>query len=142
MISKIVNQRTFNLIGIALLLASLIFGIERFAFIFSASKSIGEVVSFEKATKSNSSINSQLEAPVVKFTSEDGVENKFTSSLALSWEHYAIGQKVGVIYATENPLKARINSLVGIYLVPAAFFLIALSFFWTSFLMRLKEKRR
>ena len=64
--------------------------------------------------------------PVVSFMDLNGEEQTFRDTLQRSWKHYAIGQKVSVIYLPEEPGRASIDSGLELFFGPVCCMLIGM----------------
>ena len=110
-------------VGIIILLISLGFAVVRLVFVLHATKTQGTVVDLvwgqsNGVRLSNSSRGTVLVHPVVSYTTLDGQTLKYTSNTTLYSTNIDIGDKIDILYATNNPSKALIYSFKDMWLLP------------------------
>jgi len=106
-----VSKYLLPLIGIGLLIASFFFQQTTRAFLAHATKTEGVVVDLARSYSNQSTTF----APVVRFTSQDGIQTKFTSSHGSNPPSYHVGQKVQVFYDPADHYDARINTFMSLW---------------------------
>lgn len=89
--------------------------------------------------------NSTTYKPVVSFTTKDGKQIQYTSSVSSNPPSYEVGETVEIFYDPADPHDANINGFASLWLAPlilgfigTIFFLIGFSFFLFG---KLKQKK-
>ena len=114
----------FFLIGLAVLIYSLVAFIKRRRQIADWVEAVGVVT----ALAPESGQRGQIYCPVVQFTTSTGLPFNFKSSVGSNPAQYAIGQSVNIIYDTQNPQNAEINSRTSLWFVSGCSFALGLAF--------------
>ena len=108
----------FSLVGIGLLVGSgLSFNITR-NFIEKSVSTNGVVIELKKEISSNQKSRGYIYYPVVKFEPGQGEIIKFESNTGTNPPSYKIGQTVPVLYESNNPNSAQINSSFDLWFLP------------------------
>jgi hypothetical protein len=106
----------FAFIGAGLLLGAIALGVSTRKFIATAKHAEGTVTELlEKRDKDDGSITY---TPVVGFIAASGANVSFTSSFSSKPAAYDVGEKVGVLYAPDDPNDARIDGFGSLWLGP------------------------
>ena len=117
------TKYAFSIIGLAALTGAAMLYMKTHTFLLLAAQTTGTVVDFvtvESAPRSSSGgvsiqTSTSTYAPVVEFTAENGSDYKFTSSISTYPPAYDLGETVDVLYDTENPGNASINSFFSLW---------------------------
>jgi hypothetical protein len=116
-----VVDRTAKVIGTLMVLAAVVailVGtlclIKTRQFLAKAAKADGKIVELERKDSGDGVTYS----PVFSFTDTSSTQHTVRSSLSSNPPHYAIEEKVSVLYDPQDPQKARIDSFVNLYFVP------------------------
>jgi hypothetical protein len=134
----------FGLIGTGLLIGTFALGMNTRSFIAAAKHAEGTVTELvEKRDKDDGSITY---TPVVAFTADNGATVSFTSSFSSQPAAYAVGEKVEVLYAPDDPNDARIKGFGSLWLGPLIMGVLGLVFSGIGFGIltagRLNKKKR
>ncbi|MEN2402185.1 DUF3592 domain-containing protein [Flavobacterium sp. MC2016-06] len=119
----------FGLIGLVFFSGSLYSYLDQQAFLKRAEKVQGTVIELIV----NRSNNSTTFTPVVFFTTKDGKEIEFTSSISSNPPSYNQGESVEMVYDPTNPSDATINAFSSLYMGPLIFGIFGLVFFLVGF---------
>ena len=112
----------FLLTGIILLISAVYRRARTLAFLAKSLETTGEVTALEEVPPQQPGAT-ELEsyAPVVVFTANDGRKVQFTSLASSYPPTYAIGDRVPVFYAVDQPDQARIRSFHDLWFMPSFF---------------------
>ena len=111
-----------DLIGVGLLLFAFFLYNRTEAFVERAWPAPGVVVGYERGEGDEGQT-----APVVRFETTRGEEQRFRADLYVAWRDYATGETVPVLYDPQRPTDARVDDSLLLWvgpLVSAAFGLI------------------
>jgi hypothetical protein len=101
----------FAALGSALLVGAFVWYQSTKSFVAEAQRTEGSVVELVPS----GSGNSVTYRPVVRFTAPTGEAIEFTTASSSNPPGYAVGEKVGVLYAPSNPRAARIEGLLSLW---------------------------
>ena len=104
----------FGVIGLGLLAGAIALALNTRAFIATAKPASGTVT--ELVPKRDKDDGSITYTPVVLFEAASGESVSFTSSFSSNPPSYAVGEKVEVLYAPDNPHEARIRGFGSLWL--------------------------
>jgi hypothetical protein len=122
MTSAVLAVAFADLIGVALLAFALILYQQTEQFMQRAWPAPGVVIGFDGEEGGDAQT-----APVVRFETTRGEEQRFRAELYLTWRGYAMGDTVPVLYDPQQPSDARLDDSLLLWvgpLVAAAFGLI------------------
>lgn len=102
----------FFLIGLGLMVGAWFMYDHQKNFLSAASFTQGRVTDLAR----NSDSDGDTFAPVVAFTTPQGTEVEFTSSVSSNPPSFAVGEIVEVAYHADNPLNAQINTFWSLWL--------------------------
>lgn len=111
-----------DLVGVGLLVFAFFLYHRTEAFIERAWPAPGVVVGYERGDG-----DEPQTAPVVRFETSRGQEQRFRADLYVAWRDYAMGETVPVLYDPQRPADARVDDSLLLWvgpLVSAAFGLI------------------
>jgi hypothetical protein len=97
-------------------------------FIRESLQTSGEVIEIE-VTDSHIDDNGTSYAPIVRYTAKDGVTREFTGGTMDSFEHFSIGDVVGVRYHRQDYANARVDTKASIYNVAIFLCLVGMFIF-------------
>ena len=133
----------FLTIGLIFLAGALYFYLSKQDFLKKANIAQGTVIELVRKKTDKSTTYS----PVILFTTKEGNEIKFTSSISSSPPSYNEGERVEVLYDPKNPKEASINSFASLWIGPLVlgvlgivFFLIGFFIVWLDFSKYKKRK--
>ena len=109
--------------ALLLLIASFVLGRTR-RFVRESLRAQGQVVGFEESAGDGGTTY----APVVTFTSQSGVDVRFTDSIYSRPRGYNVGQQVEVLYHYQDHHRARLASPFRLYFVPGLLGFLGLVF--------------
>lgn len=131
----------FLTIGLALLAGAFYFYQSKQAFIDRAVKVQGTVT----ALIPSRSDNSTTYKPVVSYTTKEGKQIEFTSSVSSNPPSYHEGETVEIFYDPADPYDADINGFASLWLAPLILGILGTVFFLIGFLIilfgKMKEKK-
>jgi hypothetical protein len=122
MSSAVIAVALADLAGVGLLVFAFFLYQRTEAFIERAWPAPGVVVGFERGDG-----DEPQTAPVVRFETTRGEEQRFRADLYVAWRDYAMGDTVPVLYDPQRPADARVDDSLLLWvgpLVAAAFGLI------------------
>lgn len=105
----------FGVIGLGLLAGAIALALNTRSFISTAKRAQGSVIELIEKRDSDGSVTYK---PVVAFTADSGASVNFTSSFSSNPPAYDVGEGVEVLYAPDNPNKARIRGFGSLWLGP------------------------
>ncbi|WP_125722859.1 DUF3592 domain-containing protein [Flavobacterium ustbae] len=131
----------FLIIGLALLAGAFYFYQSKQAFLNRAVKVQGTVT----ALIPSRSDNSTTYKPVVSYTTKEGKQIEFTSSVSSNPPSYHEGESVEIFYDPADPYDADINGFASLWLAPLILGILGTVFFLIGFLIilfgKMKEKK-
>ena len=101
----------FGLIGLGMLVGACLLFLNTRAFVAGASTAQGQVVDLLRSRSSDS----ETYKPVVTFTTADGRQVEFTSSMGSNPPAFRRGEQVTVLYHPQAPEEARIGSFFSLW---------------------------
>ena len=122
MTNAVVAVALADLVGVCLLLFGFFLYERTDSFVERAWPAPGVVVGFERGEGEDSQT-----APVVRFETTRGEEQRFRADLYVAWRDYGMGDTVPVLYDPHHPTDARVDDSLLLWvgpLVSAAFGLI------------------
>lgn len=126
----------FIIVGVGMLIGTFFIYKKTTNFLETAITAEGTVVNLLQSRSNNSSSNSTMYTPVVRFTDKQGKEFEFTSSTSSNPPAYNTGEIVEVLYAPKTPEDATIKGFFSIWLgtlilggIGSIFAIIGLGFF-------------
>ena len=116
----------FAVLGAALIGAGVHFADATNRFSREASKADGTVVDIETSTDSD---GDTMYYPVVEYVSGGDQLIRFRAGVGTSWQLYAVGDTVAVLYSPEDPESARIDAKMHLYFMPVVLWVVGGVFF-------------
>jgi hypothetical protein len=101
------------------------------AFVAQAQPAQGAVVGWKNRSIRSGTLSEQsTRFPIIRFESAGGQVVEFVSSIGFQGGGYRLNQAVAVLYAPNDPSRARIDSFVGLWLFSAGFLGIGVFALW------------
>ncbi len=117
-----VNEKSFLTVFTIIFLSwALLATFKTARIVMNSEKTEGVITEFI-ASKGRSSPERRSYYPVIKFNAVDGREYKFQSGTNFNGREYRVSDRVKVIYRTDRPEMAEIDSLYALWFVPGLLF--------------------
>jgi hypothetical protein len=115
----------FLAVGVALLLVGTVLLVRKVQFVTSAERATGTVIDVSREADSDGEVTFY---PVVAFTTADGSRIQFKSSTGSSPASHSTGDRVEVLYDSDDPSDAELSGFVDLWLGPGIFLLLGVGF--------------
>lgn len=110
---------TFSIVGVILFIVCFFITRETLTSIANSTTTTGEVIAL---------VGSDTKKSVVRFSTPDGGVYTLESSVSSNPPQHRVGDKVGVLYQTDNPGEAKLNSFLDLWFASIITGILAVSF--------------